>query len=89
MAAISSQHGVVPLSATMKWTEALGATSVNHINQFPAATLSFNLAPGVPLETALTKLNQLTEELLSQVFQRNPSGQRKRLKNPLHLQAIC
>ncbi len=55
---------LVPLSATMQWTEGLGATSVNHINQFPAATLSFNLAPGVPLETALTKLNQLTEELV-------------------------
>lgn len=55
---------LVPLSATMQWTEGLGATSVNHINQFPAVTLSFNLAPGIPLETALTKLDKLTQELV-------------------------
>lgn len=55
---------LVPLSATMQWKEGLGATSVNHINQFPSVTISFNLAPGVPLETALTKLNKLTQELV-------------------------
>ena len=55
---------LVPLSATMQWDEGLGATSVNHINQFPAVTISFNLAPGVPLETALTKLDELTQELV-------------------------
>lgn len=55
---------LVPLSATMKLEEALGATSVNHISQFPSVTLSFNLAPGVPLGSALAKLNQLTRELV-------------------------
>lgn len=56
---------LVPLSSTMQWKEGLGATSINHINQFPSVTMSFNLAPGVPLETALTKLNQLTQELVA------------------------
>lgn len=65
---------LVPLSATMQWTEGLGATSVNHINQFPAVTISFNLAPGVPLETALNKLNELTQELVEPGVSANPIG---------------
>jgi hydrophobic/amphiphilic exporter-1 (mainly G- bacteria), HAE1 family len=56
---------LVPLSATMQWSEGLGATSVNHINQFPSVTFSFNLAPGVALETALERLNEMTQDLLS------------------------
>jgi hydrophobic/amphiphilic exporter-1 (mainly G- bacteria), HAE1 family len=55
---------LVPLAAVASWTEGLGATSINHINQFPAVTLSFNLAPNVPLETALDKLNHYAEELV-------------------------
>lgn len=53
---------LVPLLATMQWSEGLGATSVNHINQFPAVTVSFNLAPGMPLETALTRLDELSQQ---------------------------
>lgn len=56
---------LVPLSSTMQWSEGLGATSVNHINQFPSVTISFNLAPGVPLQLALEKLATLTQELVS------------------------
>lgn len=56
---------LVPLSSTMQWSEGLGATSINHINQFPSVTFSFNLAPGVPLETALERLNHLTQKLVS------------------------
>ncbi len=48
---------LVPFLRPCNGTEGLGATSINHINQFPSVTISFNLAPGVPLETALTKLN--------------------------------
>lgn len=61
----SPQTGtLLPLSSTMQWTEGLGATSVNHINQFPSVTMSFNLAPGVPLETALAKLEEFTKEVV-------------------------
>ncbi|HEV8050989.1 MAG TPA: efflux RND transporter permease subunit [Parachlamydiaceae bacterium] len=65
---------LIPLSATMQWTEALGATSVNHINQFPSVTMSFNLAPGIPLETALEKLNQLTVEVVEPNVSAIPIG---------------
>lgn len=65
---------LVPLSATMQWSEGLGATSVNHINQFPSVTMSFNLAPGVPLETALAKLADLTKEFVSPDVSAVPIG---------------
>lgn len=65
---------LVPLSATMQWTEGLGATSINHISQFPSVTISFNLAPGVPLGTALTKLTQLTKELVAPDVTAQPIG---------------
>lgn len=65
---------LVPLSATMRWQEALGATSVNHINQFPSVTLSFNLAPGVALETALTRLNQLMQGVVEPGVAAKPIG---------------
>lgn len=68
---------LVPLSATMHWTEGLGATSVNHINQFPSVTISFNLAPGVPLEVALNKLNDMTQELVEQGISALPIGAAK------------
>jgi hydrophobic/amphiphilic exporter-1 (mainly G- bacteria), HAE1 family len=55
---------LVPMSAVMEWEEGLGATSINHINQFPSVTISFNLAPGVPLETALEKLEEFTQEVV-------------------------
>ncbi len=65
---------LVPLSATMQWEEGLGATSVNHISQFPAVTISFNLAPDVPLETALNRLDQLTKELVAPGVSAEPIG---------------
>lgn len=65
---------LVPLSATVKWKESLGATSVNHINQFPSVTVSFNLAPGVPLETALEKLQKLTQTLVDPGVLAKPIG---------------
>ncbi len=55
---------LVPLSATANWEEALGASSINHIDQFPSVTIEFNLAPGVSLEDALNRIDQLKAELV-------------------------
>jgi len=65
---------LVPLSATMQWKEGLGATSVNHVNQFPSVTISFNLAPGIPLGTALEKLEKFTRELVAPGVSAHPIG---------------
>ena len=45
-----------PMGAVAKWEEGIGASSINHIDQFPSATINFNLAPGVTLEQALDRL---------------------------------
>ena len=69
---ISSE--LVPLAAVAKWKEELGATSINHIDQFFSVTVSFNLAPNVPLETALDKLDTWTKEILSPGVNAQPIG---------------
>ena len=43
---------LVPLNAVAKWHTVLGPQTVNHMNQFTAVTLSFNLLPGVPIGNA-------------------------------------
>ncbi|WP_068469030.1 efflux RND transporter permease subunit [Candidatus Protochlamydia phocaeensis] len=55
---------LVPLNAVAKWEEIIGPASINHINQFPATTISFNLAPGIPLGEALERLRQTAKEIL-------------------------
>lgn len=65
---------LVPLSATMQWEEGLGTTSINHINQFPAATITFNLAPGIALETALSRLQEYTQKLVEPGVSARPIG---------------
>jgi multidrug efflux pump len=53
----------VPLSAVATITERIGALSVSHIGQFPATTVSFNLAPGSSLGQAVTAIEKAEQEL--------------------------
>jgi multidrug efflux pump subunit AcrB len=54
----------VPLSAlTRSSTDPVGLLSVNHQGQFPAVTLSFNLADGVSLGNAVDAINQAAHEM--------------------------
>jgi len=55
--------GTVPLSAFSRYTPATTALAVNHQGQFPAVTLSFNLAPGVSLGDAVTAVEDATREI--------------------------
>ncbi len=59
-----SNGNMIPLSALVVSDIGLGPASVNHLSQFPAVTISFNLLPGVPLGTALENLKQLADEVL-------------------------
>jgi multidrug efflux pump len=43
----------VPLSSVARFSERLTPLAVNHVAQFPAATISFNLAPGSSLGAAV------------------------------------
>lgn len=61
----SLTNQVVPLSTLVKWKEEIGVASINHVSQFPAITVSFNIMPGIPLSTALSDLKKISEETLS------------------------
>ena len=54
----SSSGNQVPLSAFTHYETKNTALSVNHQGQFPAVTISFNLAEGVALGEAVTKIQE-------------------------------
>jgi len=55
--------GQVPLRAIARWAPAPTSLSVNHQGQFPAVTLSFNLAPGVSLGQALAAVRKAEAQI--------------------------
>jgi HAE1 family hydrophobic/amphiphilic exporter-1 len=54
---------LVPLSAVATLTRSLGPTSISHVGQLPAVTISFNLAPGMALGTAVSEIQKLEEQM--------------------------
>ena len=54
---------LVPLSAFSTVKRTVGPTSVNHQGQLQAVTVSFNLAPNVPLGDATHKIDRFTAEI--------------------------
>jgi HAE1 family hydrophobic/amphiphilic exporter-1 len=54
---------LVPLSGIASFERFIGPTAVNHQGQIPAVTISFNLAPDVPLGNATSKLESFTKEI--------------------------
>jgi len=58
----STGTGQVPLSAITSIDERLVPLEINHLGQFPSANVSFNLAPGVSLSTAVDKIDQAMRE---------------------------
>jgi multidrug efflux pump len=59
----SSAGKPVPLSAFTSYKPSTTPLSVNHQGQFPAITLSFNLAPGVALGDAVAAIKDVEREL--------------------------
>ncbi len=49
----------VPLNAFAKFAPQTAPLAVNHQSLFPAVTISFNLAPGVALGTAVNEINKV------------------------------
>ena len=54
---------LVPLDAIARFDRSVGPSAVNHQGQLQAITLSFNLAPGVPLGSAATHIEQLQRQI--------------------------
>ena len=78
---------LVPLSSLASFKRFIGPTAVNHQGQIPAVTISFNLAPNVPLGDGTKRMEQITKEVKlpgsiltsyggdAAVFKDNQSGQ--------------
>ena len=61
--AVASTNPAVPLSAIAHFEETRSALAVNHQGPFPAATVSFNLAPGVSLSQATDAIDNVETKL--------------------------
>ena len=59
----SNTGALVPLSSFATVERSVGPTAVNHVGQLQAVTVSFNLAPGVPLGSATDKIERYREQL--------------------------
>jgi multidrug efflux pump len=59
----STTGAQVPLSALAKVERSLSPLTVNHQKQYPAITITFDTAPGVPLEVASENIMQAVREL--------------------------
>lgn len=63
LTAIGTGTGAVPLSVISHVSQQTGPLVINRQNQFPAATISFNLAPKAALGDAVTAINQVKAKL--------------------------
>jgi len=59
----SSVPSQVPLSAVAKIIERQAPLVINHLGQFPASNVSFNLAPGISLSQAITAIEQAQKDI--------------------------
>jgi hydrophobe/amphiphile efflux-1 (HAE1) family protein len=74
----------VPLSAFTHYQPSAAALAVNHVGQFPAVTISFNLAPGVALGDAVTIIEDATRQMgLPAGIQGNFAGTAQAFKSSL------
>jgi multidrug efflux pump len=59
----ASTTGQVPLSAVMQLHQQTVPLQISHLGQFPAVTISFNLAAGVALGQAVDAIGQVEQEI--------------------------
>ncbi|EOL8934701.1 MdtB/MuxB family multidrug efflux RND transporter permease subunit [Cronobacter dublinensis] len=59
----SSDGGMVPLSAIASVEQRLGPLTINHLDQFPSTTLSFNVPAGYSLGDAVEAITQAEADL--------------------------
>jgi multidrug efflux pump len=86
----SSTGAMVPLSAIAHYEEQRTSLQVNHQGQYPAITLTFNLAPNVALGDAVTALEKAQREMgmpsaIHATFQGTAQAFQDSLKNEPYL----
>jgi multidrug efflux pump len=60
---VRGSKGQAPLSAFTHYRANTSPLAVNHSGQFPSVTISFNLAPGMPLGTAVDQILEIQRTL--------------------------
>jgi HAE1 family hydrophobic/amphiphilic exporter-1 len=60
----SSSGSLVPLDTLVKFERTIGPLEIDHLGQLPAATISFDVAPGVSLGKALGEVRKLARNTL-------------------------
>jgi multidrug efflux pump len=85
-----SNGAMVPLSAIAHWERKRTSLAVNHQGQYPAVTLTFNLAPNVALGDAVTALQKAQADMgmpstIHATFQGTAQAFQDSLKNEPYL----
>jgi HAE1 family hydrophobic/amphiphilic exporter-1 len=70
----SSTGELVPLASLAKVTSGIGPLTVNHSGQMPSVTLSYNLAPGVALGEAVSRVQDVARQVLPATITTSFSG---------------
>lgn len=80
----NTTNQLVPLSAVAEWNTKLGPASVNHFAQFPAVTLTFDIAPDIPLSEGLQRLRELAAESFASGVAGNVKGAAESFEESIH-----
>jgi HAE1 family hydrophobic/amphiphilic exporter-1 len=65
----------IPLRAVCTWEKKIGPSTVNHLKQFPAVTIYFNLMPDMPIGTAQKAIEKLANSILTDDISRSFYGE--------------
>ena len=87
---VSTSNGQVPLSAIVHIEKRSGPLLITHLAQFPATTISFNVAPGSSLAAAVNAIDRAEKEIglpesFVTTFQGAAAAFRSSLTNELYL----
>jgi HAE1 family hydrophobic/amphiphilic exporter-1 len=66
---------LVPLNALVDWTTSLGPQNVNHLNQFTAVTIYFNLKPDVAIGDATDYISKAASEIVPLTIRASLQGE--------------
>ncbi|MGB7189587.1 MAG: efflux RND transporter permease subunit, partial [Acidobacteriaceae bacterium] len=87
--AVTSAANAVPLSAFSSFEPTTESLSINHQGQFPAVTVSFNLAPGAALSDAINAIDKTADGMnFPAALQTNFQGTAAAFKNSLSGEAL-
>jgi HAE1 family hydrophobic/amphiphilic exporter-1 len=75
---------LVPLGSLVDWKTTLGQQNVNHLNQFTAVTIYFNLKPGVAIGDATNFIAQAESEIVPSTIRASLQGEALTFRDTVH-----